>query len=119
MPEQTLTGFEPTGAPAAAGAGRDRRRWWALGVLVLVQFMLVLDITVVNVALPTIQRDLHFSHAGLTWVIDGYVLTAGGLLLLGGRLETCSAAVGCSSPGSSCSPSRRRSAAPLRARQCS
>lgn len=86
MPEQTLTGFEPTGAPAAAGAGRDRRRWWALGVLVLVQFMLVLDITVVNVALPTIQRDLHFSHAGLTWVIDGYVLTAGGLLLLGGRL---------------------------------
>jgi EmrB/QacA subfamily drug resistance transporter len=48
--------------------------------------MLVLDITVVNVALPHIQTDLHFSRAGLAWVVDGYVLTAGGLLLLGGRL---------------------------------
>ncbi len=48
--------------------------------------MLVLDITVVNVALPHIQTDLHFDRAGLAWVVDGYVLTAGGLLLLGGRL---------------------------------
>src|SRR5579859_3483638 len=48
--------------------------------------MLVLDITVVNVALPHIQTDLHFSRAGLAGVVDGYVLTAGGLLLLGGRL---------------------------------
>lgn len=62
------------------------RRWKALGVIALVQFMLVLDITVVNVALPHIQSDLHFSRAGLAWVVDGYVLTAGGLLLLGGRL---------------------------------
>jgi EmrB/QacA subfamily drug resistance transporter len=51
------------------------------------QFMLVLDITVVTVALPRIQRDLHFSHAGLAWVINGYVLMAGGFLLLGGRLS--------------------------------
>src|SRR5580704_3884307 len=64
----------------------DSRRWKALGVIALVQFMLVLDITVVNVALPHIQTDLHFSRAGLAWVVDGYVLTAGGLLLLGGRL---------------------------------
>jgi EmrB/QacA subfamily drug resistance transporter len=64
----------------------DPRRWRALGVIALVQFMLVLDITVVNVALPHIQTDLHFSRAGLAWVVDGYVLTAGGLLLLGGRL---------------------------------
>ncbi|HMC39015.1 MAG TPA: DHA2 family efflux MFS transporter permease subunit [Acidimicrobiales bacterium] len=64
----------------------DRRRWRALGVIALVQFMLVLDVTVVNVALPHIQSDLHFSRAGLAWVVDGYVLTAGGLLLLGGRL---------------------------------
>lgn len=48
--------------------------------------MLVLDVTVVNVALPHIQSDLGFSRAGLAWVVDGYVLTAGGLLLLGGRL---------------------------------
>jgi EmrB/QacA subfamily drug resistance transporter len=71
---------------ALEATAKDPRRWRALGVLALVQFMLVLDITVVNVALPAIQSDLHFSRAGLTWVVDGYVLTAGGLLLLGGRL---------------------------------
>jgi EmrB/QacA subfamily drug resistance transporter len=64
----------------------DPRRWKALGVLGLVQFMLVLDITVVNVALPRIQHDLGFSSAGLAWVVNGYVLMAGGLLLLGGRM---------------------------------
>ena len=67
--------------------GPDPRRWKALGVIAIVQFMLVLDVTVVNVALPHIQTDLHFTRAGLAWVVDGYVLTAGGLLLLGGRLS--------------------------------
>jgi EmrB/QacA subfamily drug resistance transporter len=75
-----------TTEPAVPGATPDPRRWKALGVLGLVQFMLVLDITVVNVALPSIQRDLGFSPAGLAWVVNGYVLMAGGLLLLGGRL---------------------------------
>jgi EmrB/QacA subfamily drug resistance transporter len=64
----------------------DPRRWKALGVLALIQFMLVLDITVVNVALPRIQHDLGFSRPGLAWVVNGYVLMAGGLLLLGGRM---------------------------------
>jgi len=64
----------------------DPRRWKALGVLGLIQFMLVLDITVVNVALPHIKVDLGFSQVGLAWVVNGYVLMAGGLLLLGGRL---------------------------------
>ncbi|HZT64670.1 MAG TPA: MFS transporter [Acidimicrobiales bacterium] len=64
----------------------DPRRWRALTVLGLIQFMLVLDVTVVNVALPRIQHDLGFSHAGLAWVVNGYVLAAGGLLLLGGRM---------------------------------
>src|SRR6202042_254357 len=64
----------------------DRRRWTALAVIALIQFILVLDITVVNNALPHIQSSLHFSRAGLAWVVDGYVLTAGGLILLGGRL---------------------------------
>jgi EmrB/QacA subfamily drug resistance transporter len=64
----------------------DPRRWKALGVLGLIQFMLILDITVVNVALPHIQTDLKFSEAGLAWVVNGYVLMAGGFLLLGGRL---------------------------------
>jgi EmrB/QacA subfamily drug resistance transporter len=73
-------------ATTLPAAPPDPRRWQALAVLALVSFMLVLDVTVVNVALPHIQRDLGFSRAGLTWVVDGYVLTAGGLLLLGGRL---------------------------------
>ncbi|MGH3849110.1 MAG: MFS transporter, partial [Pseudonocardiaceae bacterium] len=76
----------PPPNPDLADPVADPRRWRALGVLALVQFMLVLDITVVNVALPKIQADLGFSRAGLAWVVDGYVLTAGGLLLLGGRL---------------------------------
>lgn len=75
---------QPDGA--ATPTGPDPRRWRALAVLSLVQFMLVLDITVVNVALPHIRTDLGFSRAGLTWVVDAYVLTSAGLLLLGGRL---------------------------------
>ena len=63
------------------------RRRQALVVLAAVQFMLVLDIAGVIVALPKIQVDLHFSHAGAAWVINGYVLMAGGFLLLGGRLS--------------------------------
>ena len=64
----------------------DPRRWRALSVLGLIQFMLIVDVTIVNVALPYIQHDLGFSHAGLAWVVNGYVVMAGGLLLLGGRL---------------------------------
>jgi EmrB/QacA subfamily drug resistance transporter len=64
----------------------DPRRWKALAVLGLIQFMLVVDVSIVNVALPRIQHDLGFSHESLSWVVNGYVLMAGGLLLLGGRL---------------------------------
>jgi EmrB/QacA subfamily drug resistance transporter len=64
----------------------DPRRWKALVVLALVQFMIIIDITVVNVALPSIQRSLHFTGDSLAWVVDGYALMAGGLLLFGGRL---------------------------------
>src|ERR1700744_5841321 len=78
-----MTENTATADPAVAG---DPRRWRALAVLALVQFMLILDVTVVNVALPDIQADLGFSRASLVWVVDGYTLTAGGLLLLGGRL---------------------------------
>jgi EmrB/QacA subfamily drug resistance transporter len=69
------------------GALYTARRWWALAVLALVQFMILMDITVVNVALPSIQHSLNFSATGLAWVVNGYTLTAGGLLLLGGRLS--------------------------------
>ncbi len=68
-----------------AARKRERRRWIALAVLCLGQLMMVLDATIVNVALPSIQHDLHFTQANLTWVIDGYLITFGGFLLLAGR----------------------------------
>jgi EmrB/QacA subfamily drug resistance transporter len=64
---------------------RERRRWIALAVLCLGQLMMVLDATIVNVALPSIQRELHFTQGNLTWVINGYLITFGGFLLLAGR----------------------------------
>jgi EmrB/QacA subfamily drug resistance transporter len=64
----------------------DRRRWVALAVVCLGQLMMVLDATIVNVALPSIQRDLRFTQANLTWVVDAYLITFGGFLLLAGRL---------------------------------
>ena len=80
----TVSHDSPSLAPGTAEP--DPRRWRALAVLAAMQLMLVLDVTVVNVALPRIQHDLSFSHAGLAWVVSGYVLMAGGFLLLGGRL---------------------------------
>jgi EmrB/QacA subfamily drug resistance transporter len=66
-------------------ARSSARRWWALALLSVVQFMVVLDIAIVNVALPSIQVDLGFSQENLQWVISAYALTFGGFLLLGGR----------------------------------
>ena len=62
------------------------RRWIALAVLVAAQFMVVLDVAIVNVALPSIKTDLHFSEASLQWVITAYAIMFGGVLLLGGRM---------------------------------
>jgi EmrB/QacA subfamily drug resistance transporter len=64
----------------------SRRRWLALAVVVTAQFMVVLDIAIVNVALPSIKSDLHFSEADLQWVVSAYAILFGGFLLLGGRL---------------------------------
>jgi EmrB/QacA subfamily drug resistance transporter len=72
-------------APAQDAAGADRKRWLALAVLVATQFMVVLDVAIVNVALPTIKTDLHFSQESLQWVITAYAILFGGVLLLGGR----------------------------------
>jgi EmrB/QacA subfamily drug resistance transporter len=63
-----------------------RRRWLALYVLCLGSLMIVLDVTIVNVALPSIREDLGFSETSLAWVVNAYLLTYGGFLLLGGRL---------------------------------
>ncbi len=77
---------ELTGAAAEIATRNERRRWIALAVLCLGQLMMVLDSTIVNVALPSIQHDLGFSQGNLTWVLDGYLITFGGFLLLAGRL---------------------------------
>ena len=69
-----------------AAGHEDRRRWIALALIVVAQFMVVLDIAIVNVALPSIRTDLHFSQEGLQWVITAYSILFGGVLLLGGRL---------------------------------
>jgi EmrB/QacA subfamily drug resistance transporter len=64
----------------------DRTRWFALALLCAVQFMVVLDVSIVNIALPSIQTDLGFSQENLQWVLSAYALVFGGFLLLGGRL---------------------------------
>jgi EmrB/QacA subfamily drug resistance transporter len=73
--------MRPETAPAP-----DPRRWLILALVVVAQFMVVLDVAIVNVALPSIQDDLHFSQDSLQWVITSYSILFGGVLLLGGRL---------------------------------
>jgi EmrB/QacA subfamily drug resistance transporter len=74
--------------PASAGqaAEPDSRRWWGLAVIALAQLMVVLDATIVNIALPSAQRELGLTNGNRQWVITAYTLAFGGLLLLGGRI---------------------------------
>ncbi len=74
--------------------------------LSMAQFMVVLDFTIVNVALPSIQRDLHVATTTLQWVISGYAVAFGGFLLLGGRLADVYGRPGCTGSGWSYSPWR-------------
>ncbi|HXP56662.1 MAG TPA: MFS transporter, partial [Streptosporangiaceae bacterium] len=87
-------GAAPAGGRAAArsprsGAGRPTRttsqRWRAFALLVVAYFITIVDFTIVNVALPTIGRRLHFAQSDLQWVVTAYGLTFAGFLLLGGR----------------------------------
>ena len=64
----------------------DPRRWQALFLLCAAQFIVILDTSIIGIALPAIQKSLGFSPAGLQWVFNAYVIAFGGLLLLGGRL---------------------------------
>src|SRR5256886_16761735 len=76
-----------TSSTRRAAGSADPKRWQALAVLGIAFLMVILDVAIVNVALPSIQKDLHFSSASsLQWVVSGYALTYGGLILLGGRL---------------------------------
>src|ERR1700739_2990904 len=68
-------------------AAASARRWWILAVVGLAQLMVVLDATIVNIALPSAQHDLGFSNTDRQWVVTAYALAFGGLLLLGGRLS--------------------------------
>ena len=68
-----------------ATTGPDPNRWKALAVLGIAYLMVVLDVSIVNVALPSIQTDLDFAPENLQWVVSAYALTFGGFLLLGGR----------------------------------
>jgi EmrB/QacA subfamily drug resistance transporter len=72
--------------PDAVATENDRSRWLALYVLCVGMLMIVLDVTIVNVALPSIQEDLRFSTSSLAWVVNAYLIAFGGLLLLAGRL---------------------------------
>ena len=67
--------------------GFDRRRWGALGLIAAAQFMVIMDTSIIGVALPAMQIDLGFASGGLSWVFNAYVVAFGGLLLLGGRLS--------------------------------
>ncbi|WP_350348698.1 MFS transporter [Agromyces sp. G08B096] len=80
-----LTTLEPAGAQRETSTPSPRR-WWALAALALAQFLVVLDASIVNIAIPTIGADLGLGPAALAWVITAYVLPFGSLLLLGGRL---------------------------------
>ena len=64
----------------------QQRKWWGLALLATAQFVVVLDASVVNVAMPSIGEDLGLSQAGLAWLVNAYVLAFGGFLLLGGRM---------------------------------
>jgi EmrB/QacA subfamily drug resistance transporter len=76
----------PTAADSAETSAADRRRWLALYVLCAGMLMIVLDVTIVNVALPSIQDSLGFSQSNLAWVVNAYLIPFGGLLLLAGRI---------------------------------
>src|SRR5271170_5556645 len=74
------------GAEVPVEAPNYDRRWWILAVLGIAQFMVVLDSTIVNIALPTAQHDLHFSNADRQWIVTAYTLAFGTLLFLGGHI---------------------------------
>ncbi|HWB35740.1 MAG TPA: MFS transporter, partial [Rugosimonospora sp.] len=87
MSTQPAVDAQPSvGAPGATGSAADPRRWWALAIIAIAQLMVVLDATVVNIALPKASDALNIGASNRQWVVTAYTLTFGGLLLLGGRI---------------------------------
>src|SRR6201992_3865724 len=87
-PEHRTAVPDPPSAtvPAQAATGPGRRRWLVLAVIAVAQLMVVLDATIVNIALPSAQRSLDFANSDRQWVVTAYALAFGSLLLVGGRL---------------------------------
>ena len=83
-PVAEITGARPELTAQPDAEAPESNRWWVLAVVGLAQLMVVLDATIVNIALPSAQRDLGFSNADRQWIVTAYALGFGGLLLLGG-----------------------------------
>jgi MFS transporter, DHA2 family, multidrug resistance protein len=83
-----------------------RRRWWTLAVLSVSRLIIIIDDTIINIAVPTLQRELGASASALQWVVDAYIVVFAGLLLSMGRSATASAGSGSCSSGCWCSPGR-------------
>jgi MFS family permease len=96
-------GGSPPESPGGAGLRVPRAGTALLATLAMAQFMVVLDFTIVNVALPSIQHGLHIPTTTLQWLVSAYAVTFGGFLLLGGRLSDLSAGPGCTGSGSASS----------------
>jgi EmrB/QacA subfamily drug resistance transporter len=75
-----------TTSTTSTTASPDARRWWILALVAVAQLMVVLDVTIVNIALPSAQKALHFSDSSRQWIVTAYTIAFGGLLLLGGRI---------------------------------
>src|SRR5215468_7091232 len=86
MSEMSIPNGPGQAAGDSSGSPADPRRWLVLGVVGLAQLMVILDATIVNIALPSAQRALHFSTVDRQWVVTAYALAFGSLLLFGGRL---------------------------------
>ena len=86
MQPSKLDSSDVKGIKTQGGAPVHALRWWILAVLWIAQLMIVLDITVVNIALPSAQKALHFSNNSREWIVTAYALAFGSLLLAGGRL---------------------------------
>src|SRR5580704_5046972 len=82
----------------------QRSKWLVFACVAIAQFMVILDVTVINVALPVIKVQLHFGNAAIGWVVTAYVLTFGGFLLFGGRAADLSGRAGIRRPGVGASP---------------
>ena len=107
MSVETYRRGMPAGGASDASSLQSRRGVAILLLLSLVQFMDVLDASILNIALPSIKQDLGFSQQSLQWVVDGYILTYGGFCCSARGWRTCSAVGPCSSRGWCCSRARR------------